>query len=192
LDLVDPSRTAAALVFDDTAAVVVADGARAERAATAIQRAAALGLSCDALGGAGIVVEQAVDYAKARVQFGRPIGSFQAVKHRLANLYVLLQGMNAIVGRAVRHDELWDQGDGGPSALTDGSVDSVAHAYCSGAYARIAGEAILVHGAIGFTWEHRLHRHLKRALLNQHLAGPVRLHRLRHLGTRLNSLGVAC
>jgi alkylation response protein AidB-like acyl-CoA dehydrogenase len=151
-----------------------------------------LGLACDAVGGAEIVIDRVVEYAKGRVQFGRPIGSFQAIKHRLANLYVLLQGMTAITESAVRHHADPPLSDAASTADPMQVEESAAHAYSADAYARIAGDAILVYGAIGFTWEHDVHRYLKRAILNQHLAGPLRVHRNRHLEARLSALGVPC
>jgi alkylation response protein AidB-like acyl-CoA dehydrogenase len=127
---------------------------------------------------------ETVDYARYRVQFDRPIGSFQAIKHRLADLYVLLQGTTAIVEAAI-HQLASPDGATTPHP----ALGSLAHAYAADAYARIAGDAILVHGAIGFTWEHELHRYLKRAMLNQQLAGTASAHRDRHLSIKLAAMG---
>ena len=184
-ELFDVSRTAAAVFFEDAAATVIAEGAEADAALAAMETALAMGLACDSLGGAIHVHEEAVEYARNRVQFGRPIGSFQAIKHRLADLYVLLQGSAAIVDAAVTY--LAHTGDEPMS--TPGSICNLAHAYATDAYARTAGDAVLVHGAIGFTWEHGLHRYLKRALLNQHLAGTTTTHRDRHLSAQLARIG---
>jgi alkylation response protein AidB-like acyl-CoA dehydrogenase len=186
--LVDRSRSAATVVFRDTPATVIASGADAERALAAMETALTIGLACDALGGAERVLDETVEYARTRIQFGRPIGSFQAIKHKLADLYVLLQGTNAIVDKAV--DYLADATDkvADPDAQVR-SFASLAHAYAADAYARIAGDSILIYGAIGFTWEHNAHLYLKRALLNQQLAGPVADHRDRHLAQKITSIG---
>jgi alkylation response protein AidB-like acyl-CoA dehydrogenase len=179
--LADPSRSAATVIFHDSPATIVARGTDADRALAAMETALTVGLACDALGGAELVLDETVEYARTRIQFGRPIGSFQAIKHKLADLYVLLQGTIAIVDTAVDH--LAD-----PAAQLS-TFASLAHAYAADAYARIAGDSILIHGAIGFTWEHNAHRYLKRALLNQHLAGPVAGHRDRHLAQKITSIG---
>jgi alkylation response protein AidB-like acyl-CoA dehydrogenase len=149
-----------------------------------MESALAVGLACDSLGGATHVHAETVDYARCRVQFDRPIGSFQAIKHRLADLYVLLQGTTAVVEAAVQQLASADGETTPPPAL-----GSLAHAYAADAYVRIAGDAILVHGAIGFTWEHDLHRYLKRGMLNRQLAGTTSSHRDRHLSSKLAAMG---
>ena len=184
--LLDQSRTAAAVTFGDARADVIAVGADARMAIESMEAALALGVACDARGGAEAVFDAAVDYAKNRVQFGRQIGSFQAIKHRLADLYVLLQGAIAVVESAVEHA---DSGDA-PSAPSEARVDAdLAVAHACDAFGRLAGDSILVHGAIGFTWEHTLHRYLKRALLDQQLAGSMASHRVRHLERRFAAAG---
>ena len=92
------------------------------------------------------VVGLRAEYAKSRLQFGRPIGSFQAVKHRLADLLVDVEH-----ARSTAYHAIW--------ALTDGSDDpalatSIAQAVCSAALSHVATDTIQVHGGIGFTWEH--------------------------------------
>jgi alkylation response protein AidB-like acyl-CoA dehydrogenase len=183
--LADPSRSAATVIFHEAPATIIARGADADRALAAMETALTVGLACDALGGAQRVFDETVQYARTRIQFGRPIGSFQAIKHKLADLYVLLQGTKAIVDAAVA------QLDDSAHEITDqtGSLASLAHAYAADAYARVAGDSILIHGAIGFTWEHDAHLYLKRALLNQQLAGPVADHRDRHLARKIASIG---
>jgi alkylation response protein AidB-like acyl-CoA dehydrogenase len=105
---------------------------------------------------------------------------------RLADLYVLLQGTTAIVEAAVRQLASADASAAPHPAL--GSL-AYAYAYAADAYVRIAGDAVLVHGAIGFTWEHDLHRYLKRAMLNRQLAGTTSAHRDRHLSIKLAAMG---
>ena len=183
--LADPSRSAATVIFHDTPATIVASGIDADRALAAMETALTVGLACDALGGARRVFDETVQYARTRIQFGRPIGSFQAIKHQLADLYVLLEGMTAIIDAAVAQiDDPTHEID-----YQTGSLASLAYAYAADAYARIAGDSILIHGAIGFTWEHDAHLYLKRALLNQQLAGPVADHRDRHLAQKIASIG---
>jgi alkylation response protein AidB-like acyl-CoA dehydrogenase len=183
-ELLDASRAAASVSFERAPATVVATGAAAEHAIAAMETALAVGLACDSLGGAAHVHAETVEYARHRVQFDRPIGSFQAVKHRLADLYVLLQGTTAIVETAVRQLASADE-----ETTRQPALGSLAHAYAADAYVRIAGDALLVHGAIGFTWEHDLHRYLKRGMLNQQLAGTTSSHRDRHLSMKLAAMG---
>ena len=183
-ELLDESRAAASVSFERAPATVVAKGAAADHAIAAMETALAVGLACDSLGGAAYVHAEAVDYARYRVQFDRPIGSFQAIKHRLADLYVLLQGATAVVEAAVRQ-----LASAGGETTPQPALGSLAHAYAADAYVRIAGDAILVHGAIGFTWEHDLHRYLKRGMLNQQLAGTTSSHRDRHLSSKLAAMG---
>jgi alkylation response protein AidB-like acyl-CoA dehydrogenase len=184
-ELLDASRAAASVSFERAPATVVAGGAAADHAIAAMETALAVGLACDALGGAAHVHAETVDYARYRVQFDRPIGSFQAIKHRLADLYVLTAGTTAIVEAAVRQLASADAAAAPPHP----ALGSLAHAYAADAYVRIAGDAVLVHGAIGFTWEHDLHRYLKRAMLNRQLAGPTSAHRDRHLSIKLAAMG---
>lgn len=119
-------------------------------AAAALARAkdiACIALTAEQVGGSERMLAMTVDYSKVRVQFGRPIGSFQALKHRMADLYVLVESARAASYAAVA-GEL-------PSA--------VAKAYCSEAYFTVAAEAIQLHGGIAITWEHDAHLYFKRA-----------------------------
>jgi alkylation response protein AidB-like acyl-CoA dehydrogenase len=100
-------------------------------------------------------VERTAGYALTRVQFGRVIGSFQALQHRLADLYVLVESARTLSYAAA------DAAAGGAADL--GLRAAAAHAYCSEALAATAAEMIQLHGAIGITWEHEAHRYLKRA-----------------------------
>jgi alkylation response protein AidB-like acyl-CoA dehydrogenase len=129
---------------------------------------AALLIACDAKGGANAVLERTLDYLKTRMQFGKPIGSFQALKHRCADHKVALEASGAVTTEAVR---LWAAGD--PSAVV---MASSAKAYACGTYATVAEDAVQLHGGIGFTWEHDCHLFLKRAKLNQALYGSTSAH----------------
>jgi alkylation response protein AidB-like acyl-CoA dehydrogenase len=123
------------------------------------------------LGGAAHVLDLSVEYAKDRVQFGRPIGSFQAVKHRCADMLVDVEGMRSTVYWAA-----WCIG----AADADASVSaSTAKIWCGDASKRAMASALQVHGGIGFTWEHDLHFFLKRAQLDQLEFGDASAHRAR-------------
>ena len=116
---------------------------------------AAVGLAAEQVGGAQFVLEMAVQYAKDRVQFGRPIGSFQAIKHKCADMLLEVES-----AKSAAYYGLWcaaEMNDELPS------VASLAKAYCSEAYFHATAENIQIHGGIGFTWEHPAHLYFKRA-----------------------------
>ncbi|GAB2754175.1 acyl-CoA dehydrogenase family protein [Streptomyces bullii] len=127
---------------------------------------AAAVLAAEAVGAADRVLERTVEYAGQREQFGRPIGSFQAVQHRLADVYVRLQA-----ARSAAYYAAW------ATAHTEERVGGLALAQALEALRTAAAEAIQVHGGIGFTWEHDAHLYLKRAAGDELLFGPA--HRLR-------------
>ena len=134
--------------------------------------------SAEMLGGAQAVLDRSVEYAKERVQFGKPIGSFQAVKHRCADMLVDVEGMRSSVYWAA-----WAIG----AADAEASIAaSTAKIWCSDASRRVMGSALQVHGGIGFTWEHDLHFFLKRAQSDQLSFGTASDHRVR-LGTMLRT-----
>ncbi|MFZ3566757.1 acyl-CoA dehydrogenase family protein [Streptomyces sp. BH097] len=149
--------------------LVGADGA----AAGAVERA--LDLACAALaaeqvGAAERCLELTVAYAMERVQFGRPIGSFQAVKHRLADAYVRVESArSAALGAAFSAADSPDFG----------RYVAVAKSACSEAFSAVAGEMIQLHGGIGITWEHDAHRYFKRAHGSSQLFGTPARHRRR-------------
>jgi len=138
----------------------------------------AVGHSAELLGASARVLGLSVEYAKERVQFGRPIGSFQAVKHRCADMLVDVEGMRSAVYHAA-----WALGAGDP----DRSVAaSTAKTWCSDASRRVMASGLQVHGGIGFTWEHDLHLFVKRAQLDGVSFGDAPWHRDR-LGRLLRS-----
>src|SRR4051794_33799616 len=128
-----------------------------------------IALAADALGGTGRVLDQAVAYSKTREQFGRPIGSFQAVKHKCASMLVNLESSRAAV-----HYALWAAATEQPDAPV---VAALVKAHCIDTYLEAAGENIQIHGGIGFTWEHSAHLFLKRAKSAQALLGGSDFHR---------------
>jgi alkylation response protein AidB-like acyl-CoA dehydrogenase len=168
LDLTRPQAT---IQFSDAQARLVADAGEAPRVIEhALQVGSAL-LAVEQVGAAQHLLDLSVEYAKTRLQFGRPIGSFQAVKHRLADLLVDVEH-----ARSTAYHAIW--------ALTDGSDDpalasSIAQATASAAFARVATDTIQVHGGIGFTWEHQAHLYFKRATTDAALLGSAEQHRSR-------------
>ena len=161
----DRTRSLGRLVLDGEPAEYLGGPADVEdlldRAATA--------LSAEMLGAAARVLELSVEYAKDRVQFGRPIGSFQAVKHRCADMLVDVEGM-----RSAAYYAAWAVGAGDPDAS---AAASAAKVWCSDASRRVMASGLQVHGGIGFTWEHDLHLYVKRAQLDQISFGDARVHR---------------
>jgi alkylation response protein AidB-like acyl-CoA dehydrogenase len=127
--------------------------------------------AAELLGGAQRLLDLSVEYAKDRVQFDKPIGSFQAVKHRLADMLVDVEGMRSAV-----YYSAWCIAAEHPEASV---AASTAKAWCSDASQRVAGSALQVHGGIGFTWEHDVHLFLKRAQLDQMAFGDAVVHRTR-------------
>ncbi len=135
---------------------------------------AATGISAELLGVAGRALEISVAYAKERVQFGKPIGSFQAVKHQLADALVDVEGM-----RSTAYYAAWCTSVEDPESSL---AASMAKAWCSDASRRVLARCLQVHGGIGFTWEYELHLFLKRAQLDQVSFGDAAFHRDRVAG----------
>jgi alkylation response protein AidB-like acyl-CoA dehydrogenase len=130
---------------------------------------AAVALAAEQVGGAQRCLEMAVEYAKTRQQFGRPIGSFQAVKHRCADMLVRVES-----ARSAAYYAAWAAAEDTDELPV---VASLAKAYCSEAYFFAAAENIQVHGGIGFTWEHDAHLYFKRAKASELLLGDPAYHR---------------
>lgn len=141
---------------------------------------AAAVLAAEAVGAADRALERTVEYVRQREQFGRAIGSFQAVKHRLADVYVEVQA-----ARSAAYYAAWAAGTDAATATATATgtgtggerVGGLALAQALEALRRAAGEGIQLHGGIGFTWEHDAHLYFKRAAGDESLFGPV--HRLR-------------
>jgi alkylation response protein AidB-like acyl-CoA dehydrogenase len=139
----------------------------------------AIAAMCDAVGAAEHVLEIANQYAKERFQFNRPIGSFQAVKHHLANMFTDVEASRAAVVQAV---DAIDAIEGGGGDIRHAAA--VAKSFAGPACARVAALAVQVHGGIGFTWEHDAHLFLKRTKLDDALFGTAKWHR-QHLAALL-------
>jgi alkylation response protein AidB-like acyl-CoA dehydrogenase len=130
---------------------------------------ASVSLACDSVGGAAHIFERTLEYLRNRVQFDRPVGTFQALKHRAANWKIALEAARALTQTAA---EAIATQDPARSAMA-----SSAKFYACDIYAALAGDAVQLHGGIGFTWEHECHLFLKRAKLNQTLYGSSSLHK---------------
>jgi alkylation response protein AidB-like acyl-CoA dehydrogenase len=169
LDSMDKTRRFAAVSFDNTPAVLLGgDGAGWETLSGVYDRALAA-LACEQVGGAQAVLDMTVGYLNVRHQFGRPIGSFQAIKHRCADLLVEVESARSAAAYA-------------SAAVANGSEDasvaaSIAKVYCSQAFYHVAAESIQMHGGIGFTWEHPAHLYFKRAKSSEALFGWPADHR---------------
>jgi len=173
LSTVDPTRKQCRLQFVDTPARLVGKpGAGVEAFSAALDRTA-LALVSEQAGGARRAVEMATEYAKTRFQFGRAIGSFQAVKHMCADM--LLEAESAVSAARFAAESFASQA---PSRLADLAL---AQAYCSDAFVFVAATSIQVHGGIGFTWEHPAHLYLRRARCDAQLLGSASRHRERYL-----------
>ena len=167
LATLDQTRRLAAITFTDTPATPVGPAAGL---AKALDRAA-IALAAEQLGGAQAALDMAVAYAKTREQFNRPIGTFQAIKHRCADLLLEVESTRSAV--------LY-----GAWAVTDDSdelptVAPLTKAYASDTFSHAAAENIQIHGGIGFTWEHDAHLYFKRAHFDQQFLGDPAAHRER-------------
>ncbi len=169
LATVDPTRRLARVRLAATPA------RRLEASPAAAVDLCAVALATEQVGGAERALEMAVEHAGGRVQFGRPIGSFQAIKHLCAEMLLELESARAA---ALHAASAVDTGDLPEAA-------AVAKVACSEAYVRIAADSLHVHGGLGFTWDHDAHLYLRRARSSLHLFGDPRHYRerlARHLG----------
>jgi len=171
LTTLDPTRPLATVDLSDAPAQLVAGPEEADRVIEHALHVGSALLAVEQVGAAQHLLDLSVDYAKNRLQFGRPIGSFQAIKHRLADALVAVEH-----ARSTAYHAIW--------ALTDGSDDpalavSIAQATCSEALTRVANDTVQVHGGIGFTWEHQAHLYYKRAYTDAALLGSAEEHRAR-------------
>ena len=161
----DGTRVLSWLTFDDTPAVLL----EGDQLATGLLDRGAVGASAELLGGAGRVLEMAAQYAKDRVQFDQPIGSFQAVKHRCADMVVDVEGMRSSTWYGA-----WAIAAGEPDTSIAASTAKV---WCSDAAKRVMASGLQVHGGIGFTWEHDLHLYMKRSQFAGLSYGDAAFHR---------------
>jgi alkylation response protein AidB-like acyl-CoA dehydrogenase len=165
----DATRKMARLTFDDVAARLVGSETGGDDVVARALQLSASALAAESLGGAQKCLELSADYARDRVQFGRPIGSFQAVKHKLTNLLIQVEQARSASYFAAR-----EAATGGPDLAM---AASLAKAYTADAFYAAAADTIQIHGGIGFTWEHPAHLYFKRAKTNQLLLGGSSYHR---------------
>jgi len=166
----DLTRKLATVEFKNTPAKVISEGDQT----AALERVMALtvtALAAEQVGGAQMCLEAGVEYAKTRLQFGRPIGSFQGIKHKCAEVLLEVElaksaAYHACFSVAEEQNELLE-------------MAAVAKSYCSEAYYRAAAENIQIHGGMGFTWEHPAHLYFKRAKASELLFGDPAYHRER-------------
>ena len=169
LSTMDQTRKQAKLEFADTPATLLGTEGEGWSVLSTVLDLAAVGLAAEQVGGAQKVLDMAVEYAKVRVQFGRPIGSFQAIKHKCADMLLEVES-----AKSAAYYGMWCA-----SEMNDElpSVASLAKAYCSEAYFHATAENIQIHGGIGFTWEHPAHLYFKRAKSSELLFGDPTYHR---------------
>jgi alkylation response protein AidB-like acyl-CoA dehydrogenase len=166
LETMDMTRKQAEVVFDDVripADARLGEAGTGAATLTHLYDYAAAALAFEQVGGAQQCLDMSVEYAKVRIQFGRPIGSFQAIKHKCADMLVQVESAKSAAYYA------------GWAASEDNEelriVAPLAKSYCSDAFFFCASESIQVHGGIGFTWEHNAHLYFKRAKTDQLLFG---------------------
>ena len=169
LSTMDQTRKQAKLTFDGVEAALLGAEGGGWPVLERVLDLAAVALAAEQVGGAQMCLDMAVEYAKVRVQFGRPIGSFQAIKHKCADMLLQVESAKSAAYyagwcAAEMNDEL-------------PQVASMAKSYCSEAYFHAAAENIQIHGGIGFTWEHPAHLYFKRAKSSELLFGDPTYHR---------------
>ena len=145
---------------------------------------ATIALAAEQMGGSQQLLDSTVDYTKERVQFNRPIASFQSIKHKAADMMLRVEAARSAVYYAacVAEEAL----QGGPLADELAEAASIAKAYCSDAYFKNAGESMQMHGGVGFTWEYDVHLYFKRAKGSEHMLGNPSWHRERLAGVVLD------
>tara|TARA_B100000686_G_C16794158_1_gene981023 strand:- start:2055 stop:3170 length:1116 start_codon:yes stop_codon:yes gene_type:complete len=169
LQTMDTTRKQARLDFNGVSASLIGEEGTGWSVLERVLDLAAVALAAEQVGGAQQCLDTAVQYAKDRVQFGRPIGSFQAIKHKCADMLLEVESAKSAAYyagwcAAELNDEL-------------PSIASLAKAYCSEAYFKTTAENIQIHGGIGFTWEHPAHLYFKRAKSSELLFGDPTYHR---------------
>jgi len=176
LPTLDQTRKLARLEFDAVPGRLIGAPGEAGGVLGRTLDVAAIALAAEQLGGAQRALDMAVGYAMTRHQFGRPIGSFQAIKHRCADLLLEVESLRSAVAYAA-------------AAVAENSAEvpvvaALAKAYASDVYFHVAAENIQIHGGIGFTWEHDAHLYFKRAKSSELLLGDASYHR-EHLAERI-------
>jgi alkylation response protein AidB-like acyl-CoA dehydrogenase len=168
LETIDMTRKLAVVTLSSAPGRLIGTDGAAGALVDAVLDRAAVALAAEQVGGAQVCLDMAVEYAKLRVQFGRQIGSFQAIKHKCADMLLEVES-----ARSAAYYAAWTSQDR-PVELP--MIASLAKAYCSEAYTRTATENIQVHGGIGFTWEHDAHLYYRRARSSEAMFGTPNDH----------------
>lgn len=169
LPTLDATRKQASLQLRGARGALVGEEGQAWEPVQRALQAAAMALAAEQVGGAQYVLEQVVDYVRTRQQFGRPIGTFQAVQHKCATMLLEVEAAKSTAYYALRAAHLLS-----PEAPV---LASAAKSMCSEAYRTATGEAIQLFGGIGLTWEHFIHLYFKRACSSAQLFGSPAYHR---------------
>jgi len=169
LATMDQTRKQARLEFSGVRAKPLGEPGAGWPALSKTLDQAAVGLANEMIGGAQFVLDMSVEYAKVRVQFGRPIGSFQAIKHKCADMLLEVES-----GKSAAYYAAWAAAEDNEELPV---VAALAKAYISDAYFHCAAENIQIHGGIGFTWEHDAHLYFKRAKSSEIFLGDATYHR---------------
>ncbi|MGH9083411.1 MAG: acyl-CoA dehydrogenase family protein [Acidimicrobiales bacterium] len=169
LPTMDQTRKQARLEFSATPARLVGTEGGAGAGLEKTLQLAAVALAAEQVGGSQHCLDSSVEYAKTRIQFGRPIGSFQAIKHKCADMLLEVES-----ARSAAYYAGWAAAEASDELPV---VASLAKSYCSEAYFHAAAENIQIHGGIGFTWEHDAHLYFKRAKSSELLLGDPAYHR---------------
>jgi alkylation response protein AidB-like acyl-CoA dehydrogenase len=178
LATLDRTRKIARVLFDEAPARLIGTEGGAADGLARTSDIALVALAAEQVGGAQRCLNMAVEYAKSRIQFGRPIGSFQAVKHRCADMLVLVEGARSAAAHAASTASTTPNGD----AADRGELSiaaSVAKMASSEAFLHAALDNMRIHGGIGFTWEHDAHLYVRRAKASQLMFGSPDMHALR-------------
>lgn len=185
LPTMDQTRKQAEIVFDNvrvSSSQLMGEENNAWPQLNKVLQLAAIAIAAEQVGGSQQVLDLTVEYTKERVQFGRPIAGFQAVKHQAADMMLRTEVARSAVYYAacVAEEAL----SGGLLADELGEAASVAKSYCSEGYFKNAGDALQLHGGVGFTWEYDVHLYFKRAKSSELFLGDAAYHR-EHVATLL-------
>ena len=173
LETIDETRKQTEVFIKDAYAEPLGEVGKTDAPVSHVMDVALVCLANEMVGGAQHLLESAIEYAGTRVQFGRPIGSFQAIKHKCADMLMTVELAKSVAYGAA---QILDAGDSNSS-----SAAAMAKACASDAYMTVARECIQIHGGIGFTWDHDTHLWFKRAKSSEVLFGDPSFHRDRYI-----------
>jgi alkylation response protein AidB-like acyl-CoA dehydrogenase len=169
METLDQTRKLSEVRLDNVSARLIGDEGKAWPSIVHVLNLAAVALAAESAGGAQHCLEMSVSYAKIRKQFGRVIGSFQAIKHKCADMLLEVES-----AKSAAYYAMWaaDEESGELPVAA-----SLAKSFCTEAYFHVAAETIQIHGGIGFTWDHSAHLYFKRAKSIELLFGDPAFHR---------------